>query len=74
MIIIGILFGSIAYFEWRYMLIHKRKQRTIRYVLGTTVFLFFALEAIFYFREQWTIGDAIEMVFAPIEKIIRMQD
>ncbi|WP_240414540.1 hypothetical protein [Paenibacillus periandrae] len=73
MIIIGILFGSIACFEWRYMVLHKRKQRTIRYVLGTIVFLFLALEAIFFFREQWTIGDAIEMVFASIEKIILMQ-
>ncbi|MEK3720803.1 hypothetical protein [Paenibacillus sp. FSL H8-0034] len=74
MIVIGILFGSIACFEWRYMVLHKRKPRTIRYVLGTTIFLFLALEAIFYLKEQWTIGDAIEMVFAPIEKIIRMQD
>ncbi|MEK3913761.1 hypothetical protein [Paenibacillus sp. FSL H7-0331] len=74
MIIIGILFGTIACFEWRYMALKKRKKRTIQCVLGTAALLFIALEAIFYFREQWTVGDVIQTVFAPIEKIILMQE
>ncbi|SFK72886.1 hypothetical protein SAMN03159341_101296 [Paenibacillus sp. 1_12] len=74
MIIIGILFGTIIGFEWRYMVTKKRKQRTIGYVLGTAALLFLALETIFIFRDQWTIGDTIQTVFAPLEKIIRMQE
>ncbi|MCU6796617.1 hypothetical protein OB236_31280 [Paenibacillus sp. WQ 127069] len=73
MIIIGILFGCIIYSEWRYLQLKNRKRSTFRYVLGTAVFLFLGFEALFYFREQWTIGDAIHTVFAPIEKIILMQ-
>ncbi|WP_127531631.1 hypothetical protein [Paenibacillus kobensis] len=73
MIVIGILYVCIVCYEWRYMKHKKRKKRTFQYVLGTAALLFLCFEALYYFREQWTIAEGIQTVFGPIEKIIRME-
>lgn len=73
MIIIGILYGCIIGYEWSYLQRKKRKLSTFRYVLGTAALLFISFEALYYFREQFTMGEVIETVFGPIEKFMRME-
>lgn len=62
-----ILIGSIACLEWKYLKKNRRKPRTIRIVMGTAVFMALFLETIYWFREQWTLGMAIEALFGPIQ-------
>ncbi|TDF97980.1 hypothetical protein [Paenibacillus piri] len=70
MMIIAILFGSLAYLEWRYLKRNNRTPRTIRLVAGTAVILFLCVEIIYWFREQWTLSALIETVFGPIQKMM----
>jgi hypothetical protein len=73
MIIIAILYGCIIGFEWRYLNLKRRKPRTYRYVLGSAVLLFLCFETLHAFRDQWTIAEAIQLIFDPIERIVRME-
>lgn len=70
MIVIGIIFGCIVCLEVRYLQQKHRKRRTYVLVMSTAVILFICLELLFYMREQWTIANAIEVLFGPIDRMI----
>jgi len=72
MIVIGLLFGCILWQEVRYMRRKKRKRRTFIIVIGMVVFLFIGMEAIYILRVHWTIGQAIEQLFAPIHQMLQI--
>ncbi|KRE70916.1 hypothetical protein ASL11_11540 [Paenibacillus sp. Soil750] len=74
MIVSCFLYVCIVCYEWRYLTYKKRKKRTFQYVLGTATLLFLCFEVIYYLREQWTIAESIQMIFGPIENIIRMEN
>ncbi|NHN29695.1 hypothetical protein [Paenibacillus agricola] len=71
MIIIVLLYGCIICYEWRYLKLRNRKRLTFQYVLGTAILLFVCMEALYVFREQWTIAETIQTIFDPIDKTIR---
>lgn len=72
MIVIGILFSCMVAFEVRYLQQKNRKKRTFVRVLGTAVFLFICLEILYYVKEQWTVAKAVEMLFEPLENLLRI--
>ncbi|GIO30188.1 hypothetical protein J2TS6_13290 [Paenibacillus albilobatus] len=70
MIFIGIAFMCIIGYEWRYMTKKNRKKRTFFLVIGSAVFMCICVEALYFFKEQWTIAMLIEGIFGPAVKIL----
>ncbi|WP_289139745.1 hypothetical protein [uncultured Brevibacillus sp.] len=70
MIIIAFIYACLLFFEWRYLKRKNRTARTYRIVFAFVIFTFLSMEALYYFRDQFTLADVIEMVFDPMEKFI----
>ncbi|MFS0556490.1 hypothetical protein [Brevibacillus sp. 179-C9.3 HS] len=69
MIIIALLFFSIFYVEWRYLKQKNRNARTIFIVMSTNAFLFLCFEALFFFRDTFSMSAFIESFFYPFDKL-----
>ncbi|HZG80091.1 MAG TPA: hypothetical protein VEZ13_04875 [Brevibacillus sp.] len=70
MIIIALLYGIIVGVEFWYLRLYQRKRRTFYFVIGTAVFTFLYFEALYVFRDQFSIGLALEAIFSPIDQLI----
>jgi hypothetical protein len=70
MIAVGIaaVFILIGYFEWLYLTRDKQKKRTLRIVLGLDLFFLLAMETLYLLRERFSLGEAMNVVLAPIQQ------
>jgi len=73
MIYIAIIFGCLAYMEWRYLKRKKRTKRTFRIVMGLAAILFLGTEVLYLIREQWTLSSVIEAVFGRLQEAIMIK-
>ncbi|RNB78365.1 hypothetical protein EDM58_11190 [Brevibacillus panacihumi] len=70
MIMIALLYSVILGIEFRYLQLYRRKRRTFYCVIGTIVFSFLYFEALYVFRDQFSIGLSLEAIFSPIDQLI----
>ncbi|EST53931.1 hypothetical protein T458_21360 [Brevibacillus panacihumi W25] len=70
MIMIALLYGIIVGVEFRYLRLHQRKRRTFYFVIGTAAITFLYFEALYVFRDQYSIGLSLEAIFSPIDQLI----
>ncbi|NRF96284.1 hypothetical protein HQN89_36650 [Paenibacillus frigoriresistens] len=70
MIVIPVIFGLIMFFEWGYLKRNNRSPRTIRIVMSIAIYLMVCMEAIYMFRNSYTVATFMETIFNPIERAI----
>lgn len=73
MIAIAFLYGCIILLQLRYLAKNKRKPRTKKIVIGLSLFFFVFLEAIYLLRDYRILLTALEWVFNPIQKLLRLK-
>jgi hypothetical protein len=70
MIYIALAFGLIGLMEWTYLDRKKRSVRTHWVIIGLALFLLFSCEALYLFRNYWSLGSFINSIFEPIQRMM----
>lgn len=70
MIAVTIVFGLVAWFEWRYLRSRRRRARTVRIVFGYLLALWLLTFAVALFGGRQSLGIAFAELFAPLQRLI----
>ncbi|SFJ92848.1 hypothetical protein SAMN02799624_06628 [Paenibacillus sp. UNC496MF] len=73
MIAVTVVFGCVAYYEWRYLRKLNRSKRAFRIVLGLLALLWVIVVTVEQLRPRFSIGIAFAGLFDPLQRLLYLK-
>lgn len=73
MIAVTVVFGCIAWYEWRYLRKLNRSKRAFRIVLGMLALLWGMVVTVIVLKQRFSPGIAFASLFDPLQRLLDLK-